>query len=226
MDLLVIPDIHNHIETAEAKIAKHPGLPVLFLGDYFDSFDDNANDAEKTAHWLKKSLATPGRTHLFGNHDLSYWHLAYRCSGYDYLKDGAIARVMKPPDWQKLRVMQRIDGVLYSHAGFSKRWTRSYGTKFEELDKMLHRYIFSPNPKNEAHPLLEAGISSGGIQSTGGVTWARWRNDFIPIPEQPQVMGHTPQIVPNQHENAWCLDSRTGQYYAVVSDGKVELQHL
>src|SRR5690606_22035145 len=72
MTTLVLPDVHNHFAEAEAQIARHPADRIVFLGDYFDSFDDTPAMAAATAEWLKDSLAKPDRLHLWGNHDL--WH--------------------------------------------------------------------------------------------------------------------------------------------------------
>jgi hypothetical protein len=80
MPALIVPDIHNRVDDAEAFIAKHGGdcRSIVFLGDYFDSYDGGPMEAHFTARWLKRSLATPGRFHLLGNHDASYFSTGTR----------------------------------------------------------------------------------------------------------------------------------------------------
>ena len=75
MKILVIPDIHEapNLDEVEAAIAAHAPDLTVFLGDYFDSWDDTPADAGRTAEWLANSLKLPRRQHLFGNHDLPYY---------------------------------------------------------------------------------------------------------------------------------------------------------
>ena len=69
---IIISDIHNDYFTAEKIIKKENPDKIIFLGDYFDDFDDTVKDSENTAKWLVKSLKQENRIHLIGNHDLSY----------------------------------------------------------------------------------------------------------------------------------------------------------
>ena len=59
--IILIPDIHNDYFTAEKIIKKENPCNVIFLGDYFDDFDDTVQDAINTAKWLKKSLKQKNR---------------------------------------------------------------------------------------------------------------------------------------------------------------------
>ena len=46
MTTLVIPDLHHRVAAAEEWIARYPADRVVFLGDYFDDFDDTPKMAE------------------------------------------------------------------------------------------------------------------------------------------------------------------------------------
>ena len=69
---LVIPDIHNDFKLAEGIIHRERPDHTVFLGDYFDDWYDTVQDAANVAKWLRESLENPDRTHLIGNHDVSY----------------------------------------------------------------------------------------------------------------------------------------------------------
>lgn len=53
MKTVIISDIHHRWRKAEAIIAKEKAKKVIFLGDYFDDFNDNPHAARTTAQWLK-----------------------------------------------------------------------------------------------------------------------------------------------------------------------------
>jgi hypothetical protein len=50
---LIVPDIHHRVELVERIRAKHPGIPAIFLGDYFDDFDDTAVRSGHRARWTR-----------------------------------------------------------------------------------------------------------------------------------------------------------------------------
>jgi hypothetical protein len=49
---LIIPDIHHKVELVERIRANYPGMPAIFLRDYFDDFDDTPADMKGTCEWL------------------------------------------------------------------------------------------------------------------------------------------------------------------------------
>ena len=128
--IILIPDIHNDYFTAEKIIKKENPCNVIFLGDYFDDFDDTVQDAINTAKWLKKSLKQKNRVHLIGNHDLSYMtdNPNLKCMGYRTDKHKAIKKY--DVDWDKLLMHYWInDEWLCTHAGFSNDFLKQQRTK-------------------------------------------------------------------------------------------------
>lgn len=121
----IIPDVHNHYEAPEALIAMFPGHLPVFLGDYFDSYDDLPSMAKATAEWLRYSIRK-GRIHLMGNHDLPYRWRDGRlyCPGWSEQKNRVINSVMGPGDWREVRTHflirePALRPLLLSHAGFT-----------------------------------------------------------------------------------------------------------
>jgi hypothetical protein len=104
MNYLIIPDVHNRVEWAESLIATFPGRVVIFLGDYFDNYEDTPSIARHTAQWLRYSL-DQGRIHLMGNHDLPYRWAGITCPGWTKDKHREVNRVLAHYDWGKLRLV-------------------------------------------------------------------------------------------------------------------------
>lgn len=52
MSTLIIADLHHYTENADRWLESQQFDRVIFLGDYFDDFGDNVNDARRTARWL------------------------------------------------------------------------------------------------------------------------------------------------------------------------------
>lgn len=166
---LVIPDIHTEFEWIEPSIAALAPEKVVFLGDYFDSsHESNPDQQQRTAEWLRHSLAQPNRVHLIGNHDALY---AFRrtgmiCTGYSKEAHERIATTLGESWGENLPLHHWDQGWLLTHAGGHKnRWP---GTR-EELDARCaeaHAALCSC----EWHPLLNCGWDRGG-QGTGGLLW-------------------------------------------------------
>lgn len=125
-DYVVIPDIHNRIAWAELVASQYPNHTKVFLGDYFDDFNDGPTEAKATAEWLRWSIYQPERIHLFGNHDLPYcFPTAFTmCPGCKREKHAAVVKIMKHADWGRLKLYYLIHReaqrpLLISHAGFT-----------------------------------------------------------------------------------------------------------
>ena len=229
MRTLVIPDIHHKIAKAQAIIEIESADEIVFLGDYFDNFNDTPEIARATAEWLKKSLSTKGRIHLFGNHDLPYScpnRRAY-CPGYSDAKDTAINSVLTPDDWQKLKWFYFSNGVLFTHAGLD---TRNFHIlrKGQSLINLLEEAAQDADNKirkgSEHHWFINWPRNRGGNVEVGGILWQDW-SEFRPIKGVCQICGHTPDILVRTKEKNWCLDTNLN-YYGVVTDGRVEIKEL
>jgi len=72
MRTLIIPDIHHHTQNAEHWLRSQRYDRVVFLGDYFDDFNDTARDATNTARWLRERMDATTDIFLLGNHDAAY----------------------------------------------------------------------------------------------------------------------------------------------------------
>ena len=250
---LIVPDIHNDVQRVDAIIASLSGRfdQICFLGDYFDDFGDRPTDVEQVAGWLRASLEEPKRIHLLGNHDVAYLFPGDHtwCTGSTPEKMRAIRAVLDDARLDRLRAAFEIDGWLVSHAGFHPSMTG--GLNGPELVAMADeslRVLATGAP----HPLFAAGFARGGPAPFGGVTWLDFTEEFQPIGNLHQLVGHTPlrggvrgyhvlgdgswvktivergQQPPPRYSRRqcascnWCLDSRL-EAVAIVDGAKIEL---
>lgn len=201
---LIIPDIHQNLDrlneilaTDDAKKAQE----IIFLGDYFDSFDYDFYTLEM-CKFLNKNIDNDRYTFLLGNHDAHYITKVkqYVCSGWSFQKqaivdinlDKAFLKKIKPFRYEKIAGKH----FLFSHAGLHpsfapvcfdemlkndtvKEW---FSHKEEEIKESMILDVFNV--------MLAAGWDRGGKEEYGGITWMDWR-ELIPIKGLNQVVGHT-----------------------------------
>ena len=84
---LIIPDVHHKAQIVNDLRSNHPGMPAIFLGDYFDDFHDSVYDMEKTCRWLKQAFENDDDEFILGNHCFAYlsYELGLRwgfCTGW------------------------------------------------------------------------------------------------------------------------------------------------
>lgn len=235
MTHLIVPDIHHKTQRADRILAAEPDADaVYFLGDYQDDFDDTPADAEATAKWMRVQIEA-GHNLLWGNHDLPYAFLPDRhpCPGYTPEKASAVARILTPDHWRRLRLWHIIPASprpwVLSHAGLDRAWFPAevtdpvaYLTALEQeaLDNLYKR--------GRSHPLLYfCSASRGGRDPFPGVVWMDW-GDFRPVAGINQIVGHTPLRNPDEYsdENStnWCIDTHLAYYAMIGEDGELSLR--
>ena len=86
---LIIPDVHHKAQIVNDLRSKHPGMPAIFLGDYFDDFHDSVYDMEKTCRWLKQAFENDDDEFILGNHCFAY--LSYELGvRWAFARDGEL----------------------------------------------------------------------------------------------------------------------------------------
>ena len=224
MSTLIIPDIHNQIENANHWLETQTFERVIFLGDFFDDFGDNVNDARRTAIWLRERMERTQDVFLLGNHDTAYRFPNspdLYCPGFTRAKSNGINEILKPEHWARFQIAHAEQGWLISHAGFHPSWIKNL-----TVEQILERSELALNraKRKIADPLLAAGIDRGGSEPSGGPLWMDW-NSLIPIPGINQIVGHTPGIhvrkkIVTNSEN-YCLDVKNASVAALLTDGSL-----
>lgn len=219
---LILPDIHHDWEVAEEIIANVKHDEVLFLGDYFDDFDDTPEMVKATCKWLCGSVSKSNRIHLFGNHDVHY-AFSYRnmkCAGYTQWKDFIIQDLVSRDVWNKLEWYYILDNTWFvSHAGLHELNLPEEIRKLHEdrpqflkaIGEYLNESIYTAlrcAANNQPFWIFNAGRARGGGQRVGGIVWCDYEREFHPIKGLNQILGHTPQSLGFPK---WCL----------MNDGKI-----
>ena len=204
MKILIIPDIHTKFDIAETIIDKESPDNIVFLGDYFDAFDDSLETTEQTALWLKDSLKRKNRIHLLGNHDLSYKDTRFACSGFSENKLSVLKKVKM--DLTKLRHYCWVGDWLCTHAGLTREFMSSYNPNNLHVEEFLD-YMTDNYPDR----LYDCSPFRGGQDAHSGIVWCDYY-EFVDIPNVKQIFGHTRSYKVRQTENHVCLDTGLQNY--------------
>jgi hypothetical protein len=237
MKNLIFPDLHEPptvaLEVIERTIDREKPDKIVFLGDYFDQFNDTPADAARMAEWLKESLANPRRVHLVGNHDAAYFwpcETTY-CPGFTWPKESAIREVLGDPTTLPFAFHACLDECALSHAGLSAYWVPA-GLHPDVVDRWLTaeaKKARTSFASGRLHWFSAIGPKRGGNSAAGGILWCDW-HELQPTPGVRQVCGHTPADRPRWiGQDLLCLDTNLGhgpQHFAVVKDGAVEVCRL
>lgn len=197
----IIADTHLNHNNVEAWISSTKPDKVVFLGDYFDNWDDSPKENAEASAWLKESMRNPQRIHLLGNHDIHYMDpnvktkrgagaSLYRGSGWSQEKHEVINNILSEDDWLKLRPCHMEQGWALSHAGLA------------QTPPKLKRGRATPNPwkgvKNAESVLKSAMIKvldnkwDARLHATVWTKWAR----FQPVRHLNQIVGHSESSKP------------------------------
>jgi hypothetical protein len=229
--VLIIPDIHHKVERVERIRAKHPHVPAIFLGDYFDDFFDTTADMEKTCQWLQCAIGNEADTFLLGNHCFAYitfemgvrWGL---CSGWDPAKQQVFHEyfpgnsLLNAGAWTAQR-----QGWLISHAGITKKLFQSFSKR--NVVQEIVDWVDTADLALRAgvmHPAFLAGAERGGGAKFGGILWADW-NAFEVIRGIPQIVGHTPADEVRYKGTSVCLDTHL-RHYGMLENGELTVLTL
>lgn len=245
MTILVFPDLHQapNVNQVEQLISDLKPDHTVFLGDYFDQFEDEPHEVEAMAHWLVSSLSKPDRTHLIGNHDLHYLNpTATLCSGFDRRKYSMINSILTPDHWRQLKFHVFKEDYLMTHAGVSNDTAKAYNLKnaseigafMDQAEKDAWAILNAEPVPGEylKHWFWAASLSRGGNSPYPGLVWCDFR-EFQPIAGLNQIVGHSKSGVIRAKYSAdnsnFCIDTTDMHgvhHYAIVSGGEVTVYHL
>lgn len=189
MKTLVIGDLHGQVEIVSKAL--DTGLPLIFLGDYLDSYTREVVDQIDTLMLVIEAVKTGRAQALLGNHEMSYLDRRMRCSGYrlaTQLHVDNIHDVML----KHLNIYIRDDEFLFTHAGVSQRLLTA-------RSQTLKEYL-------DGNEYFQVGRARGGsIGAVGGLYWCDWR-EFEPVPGIKQIVGHSRGNTIRQKGDNWCID--------------------
>lgn len=248
--VLVIPDVHQTVETLDLVSGEFD--ECVMLGDYVDHWesgnwwsDENRNPIAILERIRSMKDRYGAHLHvLLGNHDLTYLALdklseaerffATSVSGHQKKHEGEIASKMDEVS-DMFEIACEIDGVVYSHAGFSKTWSE-YACMIQNKDvssvvDVANGLLAELNTENGAkmlHKLLDhCSFSPSGDHETEGPLWIRPRALLSDTQFKKQIVGHTEYDTPtmkygnDEDTFVFVVDTREHLISARVVDGKV-----
>ena len=124
MKTIAIGDIHG-LSIWKDIINKENPDKVIFIGDYFDSFDisllDQLNNFQEIIDY--KLSTTKEVILLIGNHDFHYYPGIYDIQYTGYQTGGSF-NITSLIDYNKnhLQIAYKLDNILFTHAGVSSRF--------------------------------------------------------------------------------------------------------
>ena len=124
MKTVILGDIHGRPHWKDIVVKEQPDR-VIFIGDYFDSFDDY-NAAEQMWNFEQIiNFKLSGKAEviiLIGNHDYHYMRgVTEHYSGYQHGAAPAIEQLLED-NKQHMQMCYQMDDYLFSHAGVSYDW--------------------------------------------------------------------------------------------------------
>lgn len=176
MKTLVIGDIHGRSNWKDI-LAAHPDAErIIFMGDYFDSFDisgadqlNNFNEIIRFKEETDKEVVM-----LVGNHDHHYMDIGETYSGYQAAMQWDFNDTLKK-NMNHLQIAYLLDDILFTHAGISPIWMDitfdkwSHDTLVEQLNEL---YQVRPTLFNLSH----LGWDPSGDSIEQGPMWIRPRS--------------------------------------------------
>ena len=191
---VILGDIHGRDCWKQIVASENPDR-VIFIGDYFDSFD---NTAVEQMHNFKEIIEykESGKAEvimLIGNHDYHYINSSETYSGFQQGASPAINHLLYE-NKKHIQMAYGMNGFLFSHAGVSFDWLQIHGYDNESnlIDWINDMWKYKPNVFGFAgrDPYGDSTISSPiwirphSLQKANRDTL---RDQFI------QVVGHTTQ---------------------------------
>lgn len=231
-NLLVVPDLHGK-DIWKRAVNEIEHDEVVFLGDYFDSFDIDGNtQLENFADIIEFKTSRANKVVLLaGNHDINSYVFGDTASGHQKVFAPQISNALKKAwDLKQIQACHVVGDYLFIHAGLTYSWLDSIFPNTEihgdDVENLIGN-LFWNNPKmfNFAQR-LSADIYGDNI----------WQSPFWIRPTSlikdkfkgfTQVVGHTAMDKINYSHGVWftdCLD--TVNQFLVVKDGKVEIVNL
>jgi len=221
---LFIGDIHGRTDWRETALE---GLKrfqeVVFLGDYFDSFDKSFFQQMENFKALLAFLRKKGGTALLGNHDYAYIFGYSQISGYQFAQAHQIQQILKENiDLFKIAYGYRSEKQIYtlfSHAGLTQTFWNRYVLPTEDFvnkvsDKTIgtleiHETLNYLQDKKDI--MWKVGSMRGGA-GTPGPLWA----DIRELIDDP--MGGINQVVGHTANHSISLDFPNDQFIAKVDN--------
>ena len=197
MKTIIIGDIHGR-NIWKDIVSKESYDRVIFVGDYFDSFNipgiDQIHNFKEICQFVRDSDKEV--ILLVGNHELHYMHIGQQYRGFQATLQFDISSIIYQ-NLDLLTMIYQFDNVIASHAGVSPIWMDDNFGKDWSYDNMTDRIndLFKFRPRS----FRFSGFDPYGDDLTQSPVWIRpssllksnTRNKSLIKDHFIQVFGHT-----------------------------------
>ena len=210
MKIYVIPDVHGSHKWQAVKNEPAPSYDyIVFMGDYFDCWEnewpDQGENFKAICDFVRED--PEHRKLLLGNHDWSYLSKTKHGSGVSGHQHGHIDEIRNRLTAAKdiLDLAFETDGLVFSHAGFSRTWVQSILNvlgindsqwSIQFLNDEWHKLSLTPQDHSFNYAFEElldwyGFFSPSGNEISQGPLWIRPEALLKDAYYKRQVVGHT-----------------------------------
>ena len=236
MKTVVLGDIHGRTIWKEIVYKEWDADTVIFVGDYFDSFDIPGVEQLSNFEEIVKYKEESGKEviMLIGNHDLHYFpEIGYTgTSGFQRSMYTSISGAINE-NRQHLQMCYAQDAFLFSHAGISTKWLKRVFKRAWNVNNVVEKVneLFVTKPRWFNFP--DHCYNPYGDDLDQTPVWIRPRSLKIAnrntslYRKYTQVVGHTASRGIEFEPRTYFVDTfDTGKEYLTIVDGKVILASL
>jgi hypothetical protein len=232
MKTVVIGDIHGR-DCWKQIIANEAPDRVIFMGDYFDSYNEytaaeQMYNFQEIIDWKKSGQCRV--VMLIGNHDYHYMPgVTEHYSGYQYGPSFAIQRLLDD-NKEHLQMAYVIYNFMFSHAGISNDWLQLHGCGMNDNPVTFTNDMWKYKPNVFAF----AGHDPYGDSTISSPIWIRpaslqkSNRDTDLKDKMIQVVGHTQQNKIDTEGKStggryYYIDTLgTSGEYMIIEDGEIK----
>lgn len=248
MKTVIISDVHGRDQWKQIVAQENDADKVIFLGDYFDSFNIPAVEQMHNFKEIVEFKETSGKEviMLLGNHDYHYYPGINETSTSGYqTRMAVVIKQLVQENKQHLQVAHREHEFVFSHAGLSSIWlddTVIGWTVDNMVDKINELLTYAPHAIGyRSYRMLNDkqwfGSQGYGDETYQGPLWIRPRslmaaNKDTLRKQIIQVVGHTHQDQIDTKGKAtggryYFTDvQETSKEYTIITDGQISFNKI
>jgi len=223
---IAIGDVHGR-RIWESIVEKHIDEVdrIIFVGDYFDSFNIPMLDQIRNfSEILKLKKDNPDKiVLLIGNHDYHYLSVGETYSGFNPTYAMGIEHDYLRPNLDLFKICHTEDQFLFSHAGITKTWLKYLLVDIALVDSELNAFWkYKPQVfgwKRNPSKKMSAYTDHYGDNVWQGPLWVRPDSlNADRIEGWTQVVGHTEGDSIKFRNNVYYIDALENGYYLYKKD--------
>jgi predicted phosphodiesterase len=224
---IAIGDIHGRTIWKDiVEVELHKVDKIIFIGDYFDSFNIPMLDQIKNfSEIVKFARKYPDKVVLLiGNHDYHYLSMGETYSGFNATYALGIEHDYLRPNLDLFKICHTEGEFLFSHAGVTKTWLKHLLVDIAVIDSELDDFWkYKPQVfgwKRNPSKKMSAYTDHYGDNIWQGPLWVRPDSlNADRIKGWTQIVGHTEMGGIKYRDDVYYIDALEAGYY-LAFDGE------